>query len=419
MTGEKKFYGWYLIAAFWLIYFINIGFVFYGSNVVNTAMVQALGMSRKSLGAGFALFHMLQSGLSAPLVALMLNRKGVRYTLTFGCVLIIAGALLMATVVETSLAFFAVFGILIGLGVGFGGILSVQTGVTIWFERKRALAMSIALSAAGVGGFVAAPTLSKLIVASGESWRNGWFFVAGLCTLSMILALLFVKNRPSDLGQNPDGSSEAPDTVKGRVKKGGTSFRTNREWTTKEALKTRSLWLIFIGIVGFLVPYLFCVAHGVIHFIDKGFSPTVAAMSLGMITLFSIIGRFTGGLLGDYIEPRFIWCGSLIFIFVGVVSCMVAENVIYIYLYSIFVGIGFGSAFILMPTIIGNYFGTAAFASIMGVISPIFTAFSSGSPLVAGLIHDSTGSYRIAFIGSLVFCLIGFISILMAKKDEQ
>ncbi|MCX5850829.1 MAG: hypothetical protein NT072_02040 [Deltaproteobacteria bacterium] len=59
------------------MYFITIGFVFYGANVINTAMVRDLGMDRKTLGAGFALFHLMQSGLSAPFAAMLINRKGI------------------------------------------------------------------------------------------------------------------------------------------------------------------------------------------------------------------------------------------------------------------------------------------------------------------------------------------------------
>ena len=37
MTEQQKFYGWYIVAALWLIYLINVGFIFYGSNVINTS----------------------------------------------------------------------------------------------------------------------------------------------------------------------------------------------------------------------------------------------------------------------------------------------------------------------------------------------------------------------------------------------
>ena len=419
MGQKNSFYGWNLVGVLWLIYLINIGFVFYGSNVINTSMIQELGMSRKTLGAGFALFHLIQSGLSAPLIAFMINKKGIRFTLAFGSVLTVAGTLAMATFVSSPVLFLAVFGIIIGFGVGFGGVLSVQTGITFWFEKKRALAMSIALTAAGIGGFMAAPILNTLISSVGDNWRVAWFFIAGLCSIATLVSLLFVKNRPSDLGQFPDGEVRSAGSEEDKPAKHRHIYRTTREWTTKEALKTTSLWLIFIAILGFLVPYLFCVAHGVIYLIDSGFPKSLATVSLGLIPLFSIIGRLIGGVLGDHVEPRYMWGIALLVMAGGVLSCMFARSPVFVYLYTIFVGIGFGASFIMMPTVIGNYFGTHAFASIMGVLAPLFTIFSSSSPFIAGVIRDLTGSYTIAFVGAFLFCIAGAVAIIAVRPHNE
>ena len=419
MNHSRTFYGWYLVAVLWLVYFITVGFIFYGANVINTAMVRDLGMDRKTLGAGFAFFHLIQSGLSAPLAAMLINRKGIRFTLALGCILATAGSLLMATVVASSTLFLAVFGVLIGLGIGLGGVLSVQTGITLWFVRKRALAMSAALTASGIGGFVAAPALNALITAGPHEWKTAWIFVGGLCTVAFLITVTFVKNKPSDLGQVPDGGEEAPKVHEDAAKPHLAVYRTSRHWTPKEALRTRNLWLIFIGIVGFLVPYLFCIAHGVIHLLDRGYAPAAAAMSLGLITLFTFIGKLIGGVLGDRIEPRYVWGASLALMGAGVLIGMNAAGAVSLYLYTILVGTGFGCAFVLMPTVIGNFFGPYAFASIVGIISPLFTLFSSASPFIAGLIYDKIGSYDAAFIGAGLFCLAGMAAILAVKPTEE
>ena len=418
MVTERKYYGWYLIAVLWVIYLINVGYAMYGASVVNTFMIKDMEMSRKTLGLGFALFMLLQ-GLPGALIAMMINKKGIRYTICFGSVLIIIGSVLMATVVSTPLMFILVFGVIMGLGVGFGSVLCLQTGVTLWFNRKRALAMSIALTAAGVGGFVAAPTLVKVLAVTGNNWRAGWFFIGGLSLLAFLISILFVKNKPSDLGQYPDGIDPSQEKSGGLSEvKESRVYKTTDEWTTSQALKTGSIWLIFIGSVGFYVPYLLCVSHGVAHFMDQGFTKEAAAMSIGVLTLFSIIGRLLGGVLGDKIEPRFIWSVSLLILFAGVLTGMVATTQIHIYLYAILVGVGFGAAFVCMPTLFANYYGPKAFASIMGTLFPLLTIFASASPFVAGWIFDSLGNYRIAFIGASAFCLIGAFTLLIARPAQ-
>lgn len=419
MTSERKFYGWHLVSALWIIYLINVGYAMYGASVVNTFMIKDLGMSRKTLGTGFALFSLFQ-GLPGALIAMMINKKGIRYTLCFGSLLIIIGSALMATVVATPLMFFLVFGVLMGLGVGFGSVLCLQTGVTLWFNRKRALAMSIALTAAGVGGFIAAPTLTKVVALAGNSWRVGWFFIGGLSLLAFIVSVLFVKNKPSDLQQYPDGiAPDAAGPAAVSAKKAGSVYKTNAEWKAGDALRTSSLWLVFVAVVAFYVPYMMCVAHGVVHFMDLGFSKEVAAMSIGTLTLFSIIGRLLGGALGDKIEPRIIWGVALVVFIFGLVAGMTASSKAAIFAYAILVGAGFGAAFVCMPTVFANYFGPKAFASIMGTIFPLITIFASASPFLAGWIFDSMGSYRTAFIGGIAFCIVGILALIIARPPKN
>jgi len=413
LSGE--FYGWRLISVLWLIYFINIGFVFYGSSVVNTFMVLEMGFDRKTLGGGFALFHYM-SGLSAPLAAFIINRKGIRTVLTLGSLLLMTGAVLMATAVSSPLTFFLVYGPVMGMGLGLGSVLAVQTGATLWFERKRALAMSVVLTASGIGAVVAAPSLGLLIATLSGNWRIAWLIVAALCLVSACVSILFVRNRPSDLGQVPDGG--APDIAGEQL---GTPprpvvHRTARIWTRNEALKTPALWLIFAGIVGYFVPFMFCVTHGIIHLMDNGLSQATASLSLGLLTLFSIVGRLLGGFFGDRVEPRLLGGASLLLLLVGVLACMIAHDTLFMVIYALCMGIGFGCAFVIMPTLIGNYYGAAAFASIVGILAPLYTLFSASSPFVGGIIYDVSGSYQAAFIFVAVFCIAGSCAIFCARE---
>src|SRR5450432_3332736 len=116
---ESRFYGWKLLAACWCIMFLNLGIPAYGGGGLNALMAPALHLDRRALGLLFSAY-MIMSGLPGPLVAFSVNRLGVRRTLMLGSVLLIAGALLMGTVVRSFwLAVFA-FGLLVGGGVATG-----------------------------------------------------------------------------------------------------------------------------------------------------------------------------------------------------------------------------------------------------------------------------------------------------------
>jgi len=420
MTRGNHFYGWILVAILWGIYFINMSFPYYGAGVVNVYMAKAINLDRSTLGLGFTIIA-LSEGLPGPLIALFLNKMGVRLTIFYGSLTIVFGALLMALVVATGWHYVLVFGIIIGLGVGFSTAIPVQTGVTLWFAKKRALAMSIALTAAGIGGFVAAPLLDRIIAAVEGNWRAGWYFIAGTSVLAAVLSILFVKNRPSDLGQVPDGISEGEESI-GSVGAKPPSlsrvYRTTQDWKVGDAIKIRTLWLIIAGTVFFIWPVMMFVAHGVIHLRDLGHSPATAAMSLGLLTLCSVAGRLLAGSLGDRIEPRYIWAVAMLFSMTGILMVVWATSVVQIYLYAIFLGIGYGASYICWVTMVGNYFGPNAFASTMGMQVPITIGTGALSPFLAGLVYDHQGSYTMAFIGTAALSFVGAVVLLLAKPPK-
>ena len=98
--SSNGFYGWRLLGAFWVVAVINLAFPAYGASVLNAAMATELGMDRQTLGTVVAIY-LAMSGLPGPAVGWSVANYGVRKTLLIGSGLIIAGALLMATVVST------------------------------------------------------------------------------------------------------------------------------------------------------------------------------------------------------------------------------------------------------------------------------------------------------------------------------
>src|SRR5258706_11718039 len=172
----RRFYGWTMLVTLWAIVFFNLDFPAYGPAVINPAMAKALGLNREPLGNMFSVY-MLMSGLPGPLVAVSINRWGVRRTLLLGSAFTMTGALLMGTVVTGGLGAMLCFGVLVGAGVATGSAMASQAGLARWFVRRRSLALSVLYSAGAIGGFVAAPLLNRLIELT-RTWRAGWWELA-------------------------------------------------------------------------------------------------------------------------------------------------------------------------------------------------------------------------------------------------
>ena len=241
-TDKKRFYGWTIVSSLWLIYFLNVGFPMYGGQTVNTFMADEMGFNRTILGTGFALFNLFQ-GLPGPLIGYTIEKKGSKYCLAIGSALILVSALMMGYFVKNKWMFLLVFGVIAGVGVGFGTVVPVQTTITQWFNQKRSRAMAITLTASGFGGFIAAPLLTKVLSGTGK-WNNCWLVVAGAAFIALIIDLVLVKNKPSDIGQIPDGTAEAeiPHAVDQKHK--FKAYNTDEQWTVKEALRNSKCWIV-------------------------------------------------------------------------------------------------------------------------------------------------------------------------------
>jgi MFS family permease len=414
--GKTGFYGWKLLAAFWVILFVNLAFPAYGSSVINAYMVNDLGLDRRTLGLMVSVY-MLMTGLPAPLVAMFVNRFGVRATLVLGSSILMLGAIGMATFVNTGPEAVAVFGFIVGVGVMTGGALAAQTGTAFWFVRRRALAISIILSAGGIGGFVAARTLNSLISAFDDNWRAGWWLIAGLTLLAALVAALFVREKPEDMGQLPDGrgAGEGP----AAKHKAARVHITDEDWTFADALRSPILWLLLFCGIGMSGGFTQVMAHAVVHLQDLGNSTDVAAGSFSVLVASTLIGKLMLGVFGDHIDPRYLWALAVGIFGIGMLVLVEATTPFSLYVFAVCIGMGFGGGLVCMMTVMSNYFGSKAYASVIGITLAVQTTAGALGSFIAGDLYERLGSYAPAFLGTAVLCFAGTLLLIVIRPPMR
>jgi len=421
--AAEPFYGWKLLAAFWVIVVLNLAFPAYGSSALNAAMATDLGLNRQSLGTIVAVY-LAMSGLPGPFVAMSVNRIGVRLTLAIGSLFTIAGAVMLATIVNNAVLATIAFGLLVGSGVATGAIIAAQAGVAQWFVRRRALALSILYSGGAIGGFVAPPILS-LIASSGPGrWRLGWWLIAALSLLAALLALLTVRERPADSGQRPDGgrekssSDQASDQAGGRARE-IPAFVTRDVWTYREALQGPRFWTMMTPFVGVSAGFAMFLAHGIVHLKDLGHTMQVGAWAFGTMTISGLIGKLVLAVFGDRIDPRYFWALFCATFGVGMIVLVDAVSPAAVRLSAICLGIGFGGGIVAMMATLSNYYGTRVFASLAGLAIAINTGISSLAPIIAGRMYDTGIGYAAAFYVTAIWCIAGALMLALLHRPRR
>lgn len=414
---NNNFYGWKLIAALSAIIFINVGFVFFGSGVIAAPMVKELGLDRSLLGLGFTIFTMAQ-GLLTPLASMAVNRLGPRLTLTYGSLVQACLCFLLAYVTQQGWHYVIVFGVGVGLGIVFSGLVPALACVMVWFSAKRGLALSVVMAASGMGGFVAAPLINAIITAADGNWRAGWYLVGACVLVSAAIAFFFVRNDPAELGQQPDGGVPA-DAAAGSTVPAASIYRSDIDWTLKDALRTRSMWLIVLASIGYVIPLTVFMAHGVMHLKGIGHTPAAAALALGLLALCGVVGKIGAGYLCDRIESRLVWAGCLMAEAAGIVVVANAGTQMEIYVFAILMGIGYGACTVCWPAMLANYFGAKAYPTIIGIQGPLNVVGTSAAPVIAGLMFDHYNTYSTVFIGIGALTLATGILLLLATPPRH
>ena len=412
----KRFYGWTTLIGLMVAYAGLCGDITYAYGLFLPAMSETFHWSRSALSGPYVLFFVI-GGLLGPVAGMTIARFGPRKNI-IGFNLIAALGLLGLSQTDALWQVYLFFGAMAGLGIAFGEFIPITTVINHWFIRRRSMAMGLFLASGGVGGFVFPPLISTLI--SDLGWRWAWGYLAGQhLFLTVILGGILIRNRPEDMGQYPDGIPETPGTpaLNQRVQRRPV-YQTAVDWTAGEAMRTPSLWMIMalFSIILFVTNML--TTHQVAYLQDLNFSPLVSATALGLMLGMSIIGRLACGFLGMRFEGRHLAVFFLTGMGLGIMALILARGIFFIHLYSILTGIGFGGMIVLMPNLLGAYFGRTHYSRIVGWTAPVVTLVSAGSPTLAGFFYDVTGNYFLPFSITLAFVLVGIVLAVRLRPPE-
>jgi MFS family permease len=416
VTKPQSFYGWKLVAVLWLLDFLNMGFPLYGGAVINTYMLKQIAMDRSTYGLGFTLLNLFV-GLPSTLVAAAILKWSLRTTFVIGSSMIVVGMLWMSFFASRPWHYLLGFGVIMATGISFGTLVPVTTAVTRWFHRYRGRAMAIPLGASGFAGFLGAPLINKILAANGGNWRQAWLILAGVMIVSALVAILFVKERPEDLGQTVDGAPPNPGANQAPTPN---PLATKLHWTPSQVYKTSSYWLIVVGGFACQFPFFFFTAHWILHLRQHGISAADAAWAMGLFTMGSIGGRLLGGLLMDLMRARFAFMSGLCCYLLGsFLAIKVPSGGLTVASAAILYGAGFGWTFICLNTMTAHYFGAAAFPKINGMALLLTGVIGSPAGVIGGKLFDRFGSYTPAFELNILVGVIGILALAFAQMPKH
>src|SRR5258706_15347272 len=332
---------------------------------------------------------MIGFGLGGVLMGRLSDRFGVIVPVLVGAVSLGVG-FIAASFSQNLFQFTAVHGLLIGVGTS-GSFVPLVADITLWFTRRRGIAVAIVMSGNYLAGAVWPPLMQHFIDAAG--WRATYMGTGLICSLAMPLFALALRRKPPAIaGLAPAGA-------------GARGASSNLERPLGFSPNQLQGLLCVSGIaccVAMSMPQV----HMVAYCADLGFPAARGAEMLSIMMAFGILSRLASGWVADRI-------GGLRTLLLGAVLQATAlalflpfDGLAALYVVSALFGLFQGGLVPSYPLIVREYFppreagartGTVIMATLVGM------AIGGWMP---GWIFDLTGSYRAAFVNGIAWSLV-------------
>lgn len=411
--SSSIFYGWWIVLGSIMGLSLGYSVISMSFGTFIKAFETSFGWTRGQISFGPTII-----GITAifffPYVGRLVDKHGVRKilipsTLLFGFT-IASMSLLTASIWHL----YAMCILIPLLGAGTAPLTYSRILVS-WFNKKRGLALGIGLAGVGLGTTMV-PLISSYFMEH-YSWREAYLAIGLLIiVVALPIAKFVFKDKPSDLGLFPDGLNQASSEQQ-------TSFSQPNPlligYTTKEALKQKTFWLMFTS---FLITGL-CTSTVLVHLIpmmtDRGMSIKEAIGTFAYLGMSIVGGRLIAGYLMDKFFAPYV---VIVFMFgpvIGLALFAMGASGIEAAICTALIGIAIGAEFDVMAYFTSRYFGQRSFGEIYGYSYSGFKLGASIGPLIMGLTYDAIGRYTEVLWAMSAIMIICCICILAMGKYPE
>jgi MFS family permease len=377
--------GWRMVAVAFAAMFTTFG-VAYSFGAFLLPVSEDLGAGRGATAVVFSLTTLALfglGGLSGPAV----DRFGPRRVVLVGAASLGLGLVLMSRAESLWQAYLGH-----GLGVGLAVACSYVPLVAVvgaWFERRRTLAVGVAVSGIGLGTLVGAPAAAALIGAVG--WRDAYLVLGAVGVGVLLVCAALVKAVPV-----------AHDAVH-------LPLLPRLRNSTYIRLYAAGLLLS----VALFVPFVHLPAYAE----DAGVAPVAAAALVGLIGAASVVGRLAlgaaaarTGALRTYQFCFLLMAGSFL-LWLG------APGYPRLVAFAVLLGIGYGGFVALGPPLVAEVFGVQGLGALLGVLYTSAAIGSAVGPPVAGVLITGTGGYLATILAALVVATLALLVVLSVRRS--
>lgn len=337
-------------------------------------------------------------GIMQPLFGIIAIKKGNRFVLMLGALLMIVGILLVP-LCSASLPLLASLGILLPAGTGaisFGIIMGTIT--PSMGEQKAAAISGLVSASSGIGSTALSPLIQTLLSAVGLPGTMG----------ALALPILLIIPISHFMSKGPMIA-----TIHSEEK------NVNISSMIKEAASNPSYIFATLGFFTCGFHMAIIETHVYSEFISYGIAENTAAVAFSCYGIATMIGCIISGFASAKIQMK--WVLTFLYGFRAVFIIgflLIPKNTVTAFGFAVLLGLSSASTVTPTSGIVNKLFGAAKLATLFGLCFLSHQIGSFLSAWIGGLCVDATNSYTLIWVADIVLCFIAALLCAKIKEDQ-
>jgi MFS family permease len=338
------------------------------------------------------------------------DKTGPRWVVTAGGALVSLGLILSGIAGDNAAGITVCFGIITGIGIGFGYGCITPTALKWFHPSKKGLISGLIVGGFGIAPVYFAPLTNVLLNNFGIE-KTFIYMGAGIMLISIPIAQLI---RIPPAGYVP----AVPKNVKQSISKSTPPV----DFTWKEMVKTKRFYLLFIMFLAsssvglMIIGNMSKIANTQIGITDTAF----LALIVSFLAITNTFGRVLGGMMSDKIGR----VNALFVVFalqaLNMTGFVFYQNVAALLLGIVAAGFCFGTLMSVFPAMTADQWGIKNYGMNYGIMYLAWGLSGVAAPVMADFIYDTSGSFTAAYIiAAVMLVLMIFINFLLKKDIRQ
>jgi MFS family permease len=411
-TGPKKpevndetsarYDGWRIVGVCFLLATFGWALGFYGQSVYLAELQRVHGWPASTIATATTFFYLVGALLVA-FVSEAMRALGPRNCLLAG-VGVMAFATILLGQITSPWQLYAV-NVLLAFGWAGTSLGAITNTLGLWFDKKRGMAISLALNGASFGGIVGVP----LLVAASNAFGFGGATIAAAIAMLVLLVpviIIFVGHPPHRAASaTPDGvaaTASAPSSTRIRA----------------EAMRDVAFLTLTIAFAFGLFAQVGFIVH-LISFLDPVIGRERAAAAVSLLTLMAVGGRVLFSTVIDRLNQRLASALSFLSQATALAIIINSRNEALVFFACALFGFSVGNLFTLPALIVQREFAARSFGVLVSLITAATQVTYAFGPGIVGWLRDLSGSYAVPFYVCMALQVAAAVLIMVRGRKSK